>query len=95
MTIEDIEQKIENEGINHFGKCSAEEFNTLVDAVKSNKETANSNAEAIALLKSQATETQKVADQNKADISLISRTLDGGNASTRYGGVRKFNCGGA
>lgn len=35
MTIDDIGTKVENDGINASGRLSAEEFNTLLDAVKS------------------------------------------------------------
>ena len=38
MTIDDIGQKVENGGVSASGKLSAEEFNTLLAAVKSNRQ---------------------------------------------------------
>ena len=38
MTIDDIGQKVENGGVSASGKLSAEEFNTLLEQVKANRD---------------------------------------------------------
>lgn len=85
MDIKDIQEKIENGGATSRGKLSAEEFNTVLLQVIENMDN--------------GTEIEKTVNNNYKElsdnISSVQRTIDGGAAATKYGGVRQFDCGGA